>query len=123
MNKNGFTLVELLAAIVIMGILITLAVPSYITVSNNAKKRTYDNKITTIELAAEKYANDYNIVGSASISVMDLIKAGYYQADSVSQDGNTYKVSNPIDNSSMLCYIANIITEDGNYKASVVAGT
>ena len=33
MNKNGFTLVELLAVLVIMGIIMTIAVPSVFKIS------------------------------------------------------------------------------------------
>ena len=39
-NKNGFTLVELLAVIVILGVIALIAVPSY----NNYIKKTKDTK-------------------------------------------------------------------------------
>lgn len=58
MNKKAFTLVELLAAIVIMGILITVV--SVITVKkvNETKEEAYDQLITSIELAAKNYVID-----------------------------------------------------------------
>lgn len=37
-NKKGFTLVELLAVIVVLAIIITIAVPGTIAVSNKIKK-------------------------------------------------------------------------------------
>ena len=39
MNKKGFTLVEVVIVVVILGIIIGLAVPSYIAVSNNIKEK------------------------------------------------------------------------------------
>ena len=47
-KKYGFTIPELLAVIVIIGILITIATASYTTISNNMKQKTYDNKIDLI---------------------------------------------------------------------------
>ena len=41
MKKNGFTLVELLAAIVILGVIMTIAVPNVITTLENSRKDNY----------------------------------------------------------------------------------
>ncbi len=40
MSKKGFTLVELMIVIVIMGILVAVAVPVYSAVTKNAEKKT-----------------------------------------------------------------------------------
>jgi len=39
MNKKGFTLVELMIVVVILGILVAIAVPIYSAVTKNAKKK------------------------------------------------------------------------------------
>ena len=45
-NKNkGFTLVEVIMVVVILGIIIGIAVPSYIAVSNNIRSKNYDQKM------------------------------------------------------------------------------
>ncbi len=59
MNKKGFTLIELLAVIAIMAILMTIAVPSVIKISNNIKKNMYEKKVETILAAAKLYALDH----------------------------------------------------------------
>ena len=41
MKKNGFTLVELLAAIVILGVIMTIAVPNVIVTLENSRKDNY----------------------------------------------------------------------------------
>ena len=40
-NKKGFTLVELLAVIVILGVLLLIAVPSVTNIINNSKKKAF----------------------------------------------------------------------------------
>lgn len=57
-NKSGFTLVELLAVIVILAILVSIAVPSTISISNKLKTNMYCSKIESIKSAAEIYGEE-----------------------------------------------------------------
>ena len=41
-NKKGFTSVEVIMVVVILGIIIGGAVPSYIAISNNIKEKNYN---------------------------------------------------------------------------------
>ena len=58
MKKNAFTLVELLAAIVIMGILSTIIVTASIRKVNQARENSYKTLINSIELSAKNYVVD-----------------------------------------------------------------
>ena len=59
MKKNkGFTLVELLAVIVILSLLLVIAVPNVIAISQRIRKNMYCSKIEDIESAAKIYGND-----------------------------------------------------------------
>lgn len=49
MNKNGFTLVELLVVIALIGLLTVIAVPSALTISKKVKQSMMDSKIELIE--------------------------------------------------------------------------
>lgn len=90
MNKKGFTLVELLITIVIVGIVATLASYGAVSVSNATKKNLLTAKIELIESGAESYGEDYpyrltntcNVdnqtkTNCLNITVFDLIEEGY----------------------------------------------
>ncbi len=60
MNKKGFSLVELMIVVVIMGILIAVAIPLYGAVTKNANNKTCSNNIKSIKSNAATYASTYN---------------------------------------------------------------
>ncbi len=57
-KKNGFTLVELMAVIVLIALIMTIAIPNVLRLSNNTKVKAYNTKIDLIEAAGEAYGND-----------------------------------------------------------------
>ena len=55
LNKKGFSLVELMIVVVIMGILIAVAIPLYGSITTNAKNKTCASNIDAIKNAAVAY--------------------------------------------------------------------
>lgn len=55
MNKKGFSLVELMIVVVIMGILVAVAIPLYGAIQSNAKNKTCKNNIVAIRSNATNY--------------------------------------------------------------------
>ena len=99
-NKKGFTLVEVISAIVILSIIITLGVFSITKVRSNILEKQYKNIKLEIELAAEKYYSDTE---SKEVYVDTLIKEGYLKADNKSMT-----IIDPRDKTILNCYIVTI---------------
>ena len=64
MKKNGFTLVELLAVIVILAIILVIAVPKISDTINNAKKGSMASSVKMIAAAAEREKMVQETLGS-----------------------------------------------------------
>ncbi|MBR3660847.1 MAG: prepilin-type N-terminal cleavage/methylation domain-containing protein [Bacilli bacterium] len=68
MNKDGFTLVELLAVFVILAIILGLSVVGVNSVIKNSKDGVYKSNINTLKSAAQNYVIDnIDLINSALI--------------------------------------------------------
>lgn len=59
MNNKGFTLVELLAVLVILILILTIAIPSITSSVDRNKNKVLNKKIDIIEAQSESYVNLY----------------------------------------------------------------
>ncbi|MBE6161469.1 MAG: prepilin-type N-terminal cleavage/methylation domain-containing protein [Firmicutes bacterium] len=119
-DKNGFTLVELLAVIVVLAIIISIAVPASISISNRAKEKMYKTKVEMIENAGKLYAQDNpsSVTNdTCEIRVKNLIEDGYLKAD------EDKKVLNPKDKSSMNDECINLYKKNGRFYAEFNGNT
>lgn len=81
--KRGFTLVELLAIIIVLGILAAIVTSSVTGIINKTREATYDEQIKALEGAAERWAESHDImlpdIGSSDVMVINfdtLISSG-----------------------------------------------
>lgn len=115
MKKNGFSIPELLAVIVITGILITIAAASYNGISNSLKDKTYNNKLSLIKTKAIEYATDYG-VDATTISVAKLIEEGYLELENDTESNE--RLNNPL-GGYLDCYQVDINRELDDYEVTI----
>lgn len=111
LNKNGFTLVELIGVLVILSLLVTVATSVFINVRNNVLDKEYNNLVEYLETKAVEYANNNDIT---MISVGDLIKEGYVDPD------DEEKIYDPRNNKSLNCYLIEVSFKDDEYVATFI---
>lgn len=71
-KDEGFTLVELMVVVLIIGILVAIAIPVFNAAKANAQKRTCHANQRTIEGAAQTYLAE---VGNLPTTVAELVPA------------------------------------------------
>jgi type IV pilus assembly protein PilA len=59
-NRKGFTLIELMIVVVIIGILAAMGVPAYLQVVGRAREGATKSNMHTLQIAAEDYAVTYD---------------------------------------------------------------
>jgi general secretion pathway protein G len=76
-GEAGFTLVELMIVMTIIGILATIAIPSYIRAVQHAKEAVLREDLHTMRSAIDSYTVDKE---KAPQSLDDLVQAGYLKS-------------------------------------------
>lgn len=82
MNKKGFTLIEVLSVIIILGIIITFAYPIVTNTLDRNKNSIYKEQEKRLEEAANKYLNEQYIPSTQTSYVIEksnLISSGYIE--------------------------------------------
>lgn len=109
MNNKGFTLVEIISVIALLGLVIGICVPSIMNASTNVKKKTLQTKVDSIEKAAVLYGQDHRENFNSSCSLCDGITGECYCYDNlinvdilvtegyINYDEGTSEILNPID--------------------------
>ncbi len=128
-NRNGFTLVELLAVVVLLSVLLVMAVPAVLSFTSRMKQDMFCNKVETVVKSAQLYGQDNmssivnGKVGKSSsdscivnatqrldtdpgikcvkINVTALLAKGYLSKESATKNGTPNDFFDPRDGTSM----------------------
>ena len=98
-SQSGFTLIELIIVMSIIGILATLAIPSFIVAVRHAREAVLKEDLQTMRSAIDSYTMDKQ---KAPQSLDDLIQDGYLK--SVPEDPMTHSKDTWVTDSSAAMY-------------------
>ena len=73
-NEAGFTLMELMIVMMIIGVLTTLAIPSFVGAIRNAREAVLKEDLRVMRTAIDSYTMDKQ---KAPQSLQDLVQEGY----------------------------------------------
>ncbi len=100
--KKGFTLVEIMIVVAIIGILIAIAVPGFLRARENSRGQACQENLTKIDGAKEQWALELKLSNGTALadSAAYLGDAnifgpnGYVKKEPLCPSGGTYTVSN-----------------------------
>jgi type II secretion system protein G len=101
-SLKGFTLVEIMIVVAIIGIIIAIAVPAFLRARENSRGRACQENLAKIDGAKEQYALEQKVGNNAGVSMDDLITPpgttgsgeGYLKKTPVCPAGGSYTVNN-----------------------------
>ena len=109
-NKKGFTLTEILATIVILGVILAIAVPSYNALSKKFEKEYYDKLDKSVLAAAKSYWKD-----NPDRRPKELLKSDYIALDDLIKEKHIENVTEYKSKKGLEGYIIIINVGNGKY--------
>lgn len=140
MNNKGFTLIELIAAIVLLALVAGITTYSVTNIIRKNREENYNLLIKNINSAAETYyqectyskevildmmnddENAFYAFCDYNVSLGELVTYGYLQGNTKIENGNNkdkYKIVNPLDNSDISNCEITVSLDNGKVKVTI----
>jgi len=71
-NTAGFTLVEIMIVVAIIGLLAAIAVPNFVQARQNARRGACVNNLRLIDASKEQWALETNAAPAAAVAAADI---------------------------------------------------
>jgi len=91
-KSKGFTLVEIMIVVLIIGILLSIAVPNFIKARETSRSKTCMGNLKQVDSAKEQYAME-NKLGEGE-AIGDPLWPDYIKKEPVCPSGGDYTVGN-----------------------------
>ena len=85
-NEKGFTLVEIIAVLIILGILAAVAVPRYMSLTDDAKNSSAAAAVAEAKARVNQMAAKYILANSGTLPVAASLNTGNYVFGTTSGD-------------------------------------
>jgi prepilin-type N-terminal cleavage/methylation domain-containing protein len=94
-TRKGFTLVEIMIVVLIIGILLAIAVPNFIKARESSRAKSCVANLKQIDSAKEQWAMDNNKQNGATVAITDLVgTTAYIKNNPTCSSGGSYTVGN-----------------------------
>jgi prepilin-type N-terminal cleavage/methylation domain-containing protein len=104
-NRKGFTLVEMMIVVLIIGILIAIALPNFLRARENARTRACVSNMKQIQAAIEQWAMENKKAASDPVPALSDLSPTYIKTWPTCPSGGTYTISGTIGDYTISCDI------------------
>jgi len=91
-NNKGFTLVEIMIVVLIIGILMAIAVPNFIQARQTSRRNSCIANLKQVDSAKEQYAMEAQLDTGATVAWSNLVST-YIKSQPTCPGGGSYTVA------------------------------